>query len=186
MIKLYVRFIDGGPLSKMFHLLLSPDLPVLFGSSLISLVPIMTTAIVSLSFLCRLELEEKLSMKLSESTFSQEVRFCLRIDLTYGKQDWEVESTWTPMKPFRSALNLAWSSPVLFNDKDQDVSFQLWLFRVGLFFTILILIFLSLTTKPSLILFILSCLNSFSRYLLSWCFQLSIPLGPMRRKRGWR
>ena len=68
--------------------------------------------------------------------------------------------------------------PVLFNDRDQGVSFQHWLFRVGFFFFFKVL--WPLAIKTILIVFILLSLDSFSKCLLSCYFQLSIRLHLMR------
>lgn len=57
------RFIPGAPVGKTSHSPLSPQPSVLLGSNPVSSVPVMATVVgslsLSLSFLCRLELEKK-------------------------------------------------------------------------------------------------------------------------------
>ena len=76
--------------------------------------------------------------------------------------------------------------PVLFNDRDQGVSFQHWLFRVGFLKTFYLKVSWPLAIEAILILFILSSLDSFSKCVLSCYFQLSTLLHLMRGEKTGR
>lgn len=119
-------------------------------------------------------------MKPPEPFVHQEVRMCLRMDATYCRWKGEAERIWALVMP----LTLAQSRPVPHAFQLQGLRrfFSALASQCGLLFILISLVMCNQNNQPHL--FILPCLDSFSKGSLSCCFRLSsVRSGAMRMRR---